>query len=87
LDFARHQEIELIRANKTVVLALAAALAERGELSGQEIDEIISATLARDALEAERARRKQWTATLANAEAFKRTAELSGIMAQTPQAF
>jgi hypothetical protein len=35
------------------------------------IDACIAVAEAQDALIAEKARRKQWTATLANAEAFK----------------
>jgi len=47
LSYAQREAEELIAANRTVVLAIAAALAERSELSGAEIDGIISATLAK----------------------------------------
>ena len=38
LNYVRAQAVALINANRTVVLAIAAALFEHGELSGHQID-------------------------------------------------
>lgn len=73
LVYAMTQAMALIEANKSVVLAIAAALFEREELSGEEIDGIIAATIARDRLKAEQERRSRWAATMASAAAFKVT--------------
>jgi hypothetical protein len=44
---------------------------EHGTLNAKQINNCIAIAEARDALEVEKARRKEWTATVANAESFK----------------
>ena len=53
------------------VLAVSNALIEHRTLNAKQIDSIILTVETQIALTAERARRKQWTATVARAESFK----------------
>jgi hypothetical protein len=61
----------LIQGNLSVVSALTDALVEKGTLVGDEVDQIISATLAAETLAAEHERRKRWHDVIASASTFK----------------
>jgi hypothetical protein len=50
----------IITANLDIARALVSALVEVGILSGEQVDEIISATIAARAIMAERVRRADW---------------------------
>jgi hypothetical protein len=71
LEFARTEAAEILAAHRTALEAIAAALIERKTLDGEQIDAIISETVACDALEAERARRLNWHGVAERAAAFK----------------
>jgi hypothetical protein len=61
-----------VEQNKPVVLALAQELIDHPErtLNGDEIDTVISQTLAHEARETESARRAAWRRTIKNAASF-----------------
>lgn len=59
MDYACCEAAEILAAHKTSIEAIAAALIERRTLNGVEIDEVISVAKARDALIAEKARRRE----------------------------
>lgn len=72
-DLIRYAEAEaaaLIRENLDIVLALVAAILERGILSGDEVDAIIAQAVAARAAESERQRRAEWRRAEQSAKAF-----------------
>jgi hypothetical protein len=71
LDFARCEAAEVLAGHRTSVEAIAAALVERKTLNGVEIDQIIHAAEARDALIAEQVRRERWRQCASNANMFE----------------
>jgi hypothetical protein len=73
LAYAEAEAENLIRENLNVVLALVDALvaSPNGKLTGQQVDVIIAAAIATSAVEAERVRRADWQARVANATAFQ----------------
>jgi hypothetical protein len=70
LEFAAAEARNLIAANRSVVLELAAALVERRKLTGDEITQLAMAALVRQDFEAEQRRRADWAKTVENARAF-----------------
>jgi len=66
---ARPQSI--LRSNVDVLLAVADALAEKGELYGDEVDQIIVEAVARRAAAIEKQRRADWRRRTANAATFQ----------------
>jgi hypothetical protein len=71
LAYAEAEAEALIRGNLGAVSALTNALVEKGTLLGEEVDQIISATIATETLAAEQARRLQWQLRAENAANFK----------------
>jgi hypothetical protein len=71
LAYCEAEAEALIRANIGIVSALTDALLEKGTLVGEEVDQIISATVAAEMLAAEQARRRQWQQRARNAAQFK----------------
>jgi hypothetical protein len=67
LEFAKTEAAEILTAHKSSVEAIAVALLEKGTLDAEQIDNCIAAAEAQDALQAEKARRLQWTETIASA--------------------
>jgi ATP-dependent Zn protease len=63
----------IVSENRAVVLAIARALIEHPErtLDGPDIDLVIGQMLAREGLNAERARRQSWRRVIGSAAAFK----------------
>ena len=72
LSYARAEATAIIFANIDIARALVDALEKAGALSGEQVDAIISATVAARAVEAERIRRADWKARERNAATFKR---------------
>jgi hypothetical protein len=72
LAYAEAEAVNLIRENLNVVLALVDALvaSSKGKLTGQQVDTIIAATIATQAVEAERIRRAEWRERERNAVEF-----------------
>jgi hypothetical protein len=72
LEFALTEAIELITPYRPVLLALAAELAERRELDGGAVDQIIAAALIELERAIELSRRDDWNRVTERAEAFRR---------------
>jgi hypothetical protein len=72
LEFALIEAVELITPYRPVLLALAAELAERRELDGAAIDQIICAALIQQAHDRETVRRAQWNDLTQRAAAFEK---------------
>jgi ATP-dependent Zn protease len=70
LEYARAEAIGILSANLDIVRTLVAALVEAGQLSGTHVDEIIAATIAARAVEAEKIRRTDWKARQRSAATF-----------------
>jgi hypothetical protein len=70
LAYAQAEAAGLLLANIGILRALAAALAATGTLDGDEVDRIISETLAAEALAIERRRRDDWQRRQASAARF-----------------
>jgi hypothetical protein len=70
LEWAAAEARNLIAANRSVVLELAAALVERRTMTGDEITELVMASLVRQDFEAEKKRRADWARCLEGARAF-----------------
>jgi hypothetical protein len=71
LAYADAEAKALIEANLDIVEALTDALVAEGTLSGDEVDVIISACVARRSLAAEHERRRRWRDVVAGASSFK----------------
>jgi hypothetical protein len=71
LAYAKAEAEALIRDNRDIVEAMTDALVEKGTLSGDEVDAIIAAGVARRSMAAEFQRRHYWRAVVANAERFQ----------------
>jgi hypothetical protein len=73
-SFLSHADVaarDLLMPHGAVVMTLQLVLRIKRELTGSEIDKIISDVLAREALAAERARRREWVRRIESAAAFK----------------
>jgi hypothetical protein len=72
IEFCYQEALEIIEANKPVVLALASALIDHPQrtLDATEIDQCIADTLDREARKAEVERRTEWRNVLINAAEF-----------------
>jgi hypothetical protein len=72
IEHAYQEALEIITANKPIVLALANALIDHPKrtLDGAEIDQCIADTLDREAKNAEAERRARWANVRANAAEF-----------------
>jgi hypothetical protein len=71
LAYAEAEAEALIRNNRDIVAALTDALVEKGTLSGDEVDAIIAACVARRSLAAEYERRRRWAGVVASASSFE----------------
>jgi hypothetical protein len=72
LELCRAEALAILVGNIDVLRALAAELVERGELSGEEVDQVISAAVTRRQLAAEHARRADRRRRMESASAFQR---------------
>jgi hypothetical protein len=70
LTYAEAEAEALIRNNRDIVEAATDALVEKGTLSGDEVDAIISDCVARRSLAAEHERRRRWAGVIAGACRF-----------------
>ncbi len=71
LTYAHAEAIALLSEHRSTVLALADALIEHRTLNGEQIDAIITSTLAKAELAAEKERRERWQRTVASARIFE----------------
>jgi hypothetical protein len=71
VGYAVAEATALLTSNRDILDALVEALIEAGELSGDRVDEIISDIIATRAVVAERIRRDDWQARIANAATFQ----------------
>jgi hypothetical protein len=71
LTYAEAEAEALIRDNRDIVEALTDSLVGKGTLSGDQVDAIISACVARRSLAAEHDRRRRWRDVIASANSFK----------------
>jgi hypothetical protein len=67
LEYCRAEAAALITDHLGAAKAIADGLVERGELSGEEVDNIITVALAREALNDEKVRQTKWRAVGASA--------------------
>jgi hypothetical protein len=72
LEFALTEAIELITPYRPVLTALAEELTTRRELNGAEVDQIITAAVAQQAIDCEMARREAWGNLTKRAVAFEK---------------
>jgi hypothetical protein len=70
INYAAAEATALLTSNRDILDALVEALIEAGELSGDQVNEIIAACVAARAVAAEIVRRKDWKARVANAGRF-----------------
>jgi hypothetical protein len=70
LAYCEAEAEALIRANLDIVEALTDALVAEGTLSGDQVDTIIAACVARRSLAAEYERRRRWQDVIASADSF-----------------
>jgi hypothetical protein len=70
ISYAVAEANALLTSNRDILDALVEALIEAGELSGERVDEIIAATIATRAFEAEKIRRNDWNARQRSANRF-----------------
>jgi hypothetical protein len=75
ISYAVAEATALLTSNRDILDALVEALIEAGELSGERVDKIISDIIAARAVEAERIRRDDWQARIANAATFQQVVE------------
>jgi hypothetical protein len=71
LAYAEAEAEALIRNNRDIVETLTDALVEKGTLSGDEVDAIIAACVARRNMAAEYERRRQWAGVIERANNFQ----------------
>jgi hypothetical protein len=72
LEFALIEAVELITPYRSVLLALAAELAEKRELDGDQIDRVITAAIAQRDRDQEAVRRADWNGVTQRAEGFEK---------------
>jgi hypothetical protein len=72
IEFARSEARTILSRHQAVLQAATDALLERRTLDGEQLDEIISAALARESGEREKVRRASWFATISRAAEFER---------------
>jgi hypothetical protein len=70
ISYAVAEANALLTSNRDILDALVEALIEAGELSGERVDEIISECIFARAVAAEKIRRNDWQARIANAQRF-----------------
>jgi hypothetical protein len=70
LAYAEAEASALLEANLPIVLALVAAIIERGTLTGDEVDEVIAAAVAQKTRDEERSRRIEWARVQQSAADF-----------------
>jgi hypothetical protein len=70
LLYAKAEATAIISANLDIAHALVAALETAGQLSGEQVDEIIADAVAARAVEAEKIRRNDWKARQRNSAKF-----------------
>jgi hypothetical protein len=70
IQYATVEARSIISANLDIARALVAALEKAGQLSGEQVDEIIADTIAARAVAAERIRRNDWKARQLSAATF-----------------
>jgi hypothetical protein len=70
IEYAKAEASAIINANLDIAHALVAALEKAGQLSGEQVDEIIADTVAARAAKAEKIRRNDWKARQLRAATF-----------------
>jgi hypothetical protein len=72
MEFAGVEALEMLRPYRAVLLALAAELAEKRELDGPAIDQIITTALIHRDRDREASRQADWNGVIQRAEAFEK---------------
>jgi hypothetical protein len=72
LAYCKAEAAALITDHLGAARAIADALVERGELSGIQVDEIITVAIAQEAVDAEKLRQRKWCGVVANAGRLRR---------------
>jgi hypothetical protein len=75
IEYAKAEATAIISANLDIAHALVAALEKAGQLSGDQVDEIISECVAKRSAETERHRRDDWKARKLNSATFQADGE------------
>jgi ATP-dependent Zn protease len=75
IDYCAAEARGLIESNRDIVDALVEALIERGTLSGEQVDQIISQGVAARTIEIERRRRDDWKTRQVSATEFLKRLE------------